>query len=219
MRSIEKALSVIEFMMEKGQCGVTEISTSLNLNKNNVFRILITLEKHKIVEKDELTDRYHLSTGAVVLGYGFIQKHPLVKLSSPLLKTLRIEINETVNLCMLDDTQDYITYVAQEETLKSVRVKSRLGKRFSIKENLSSAKALKRALEGEGGFVYDYEYDTETGVAGASCVIRDYKGRPLGAVEVIAPLYRLSLESIKGDLKKTLENYALDISLKLGYWD
>ncbi len=219
MRSIEKALDVVEFLIERGESGVTEISTSLNLNKNNVFRILITLEKHKIVEKDEATERYRLSTGAVVLGYGFIQKHPLVKLSSPLLKTLRIELNETVNLAMLDDTRDYITYVAEEETLKSVRVKSRLGKRFSINENISSARALKKAVVGESGFVFDYEYNQDTGVAGASCVIRDYKGMPMGAVEVIAPLYRFPLEFIKGELRKILENYALDISLKLGYWD
>ncbi len=219
MRSIEKALDVIEFMMEKGVCGVTEISTALKLNKNNVFRILITLEKHKIVEKDESTDRYRLSTGAVVLGYGFIQKHPLVKLSSPLLKTLRIELNETVNLSMLDDRKDFITYVAQEETLKAVRVKSRLGRRFSLKEDISSAKAIRRALEGEKGFVFDYEYNRDTGVAGGACVIRDYKGRPMGAVEVIAPIYRLSLDSIRGELRKSLENYALDISLKMGYWD
>ncbi len=219
MRALDKTLDVLDFLMERGMAGVTEISNELNLNKNNVFRILVTLEEHRLVEKEEETEKYKLSTGCVVLGYGFIHKHPLTKLSIPVLKSLRFRLGESINLAMLGEKQQFVIYVASEETIKSVKVKPRIGKRFGINSSVCSAKAIKKALKGETGFVFDYEYDEKTGISGGACVIRDYKGRPIGAVEVLAPIYRMSLKTIEEEIKPLLEDAALDISLKLGYWD
>ena len=219
MKALEKALDVLDYLMEKGSAGVTEISNELNLNKNNVFRILVTLEEHRLVEKEEETEKYKLSTGCVVLGYGFIHKHPLTKLSIPVLKNLRFRLGESINLAMLDEKQQFVIYVASEETIKPVKVKTRLGRRYSINGPVCSARAIKRALKGEAGFVFDYELSEETGISGGACVIRDYRGRPIGAVEVIAPLYRMPLTKIEEEVKPLLEDAALDISLKLGYWD
>ena len=219
MRSLEKTLDVLDLLMAKGTAGVTEISRELGLNKNNVFRILVTLEEHGLVEKEEETDKYKLSVGSVALGYGFIQKHPLTKLSIPVLKSLRFRLGETVNLAMLEEKQQYVIYVASEETIKPVKIKSRLGRRFSINSKVSSAKAIKKGLMGEPGFVFALEVDEKVGTAGGACVIRDYKGRPIGAVEVLAPSYRLPPDLIEKEIKPLLEDSALDISLKLGYWD
>ena len=219
MRALEKALDVLDFLMERGSAGVTEISNELRLNKNNVFRILITLEEHRLVEKEEETDKYRLSTACVVLGYGFIHKHPLTKLSIPVLKSLRFRLGESINLAMLDEKQRFIIYVASEETIKPVKVKTRLGRRYRINTPISSAKAIKRALKGETGFVFDTEHDDRSGISGGACVIRDYKGRPIGAVEVIAPAYRMHLSVVERDVKPLLEDAALDISLRLGYWE
>ncbi len=219
MKALEKTLDVLDYLMEKGSAGVTEISNELNLNKNNVFRILVTLEEHRLVEKEEETEKYKLSTGCVVLGYGFIHKHPLTKLSIPVLKSLRFRLGESINLAMLDEKQQFVIYVASEETIKPVKVKTRLGRRYSINSSVCSAKAIKRALKGETGFVFDYELGEGSGISGGACVIRDYKGRPIGAVEVIAPLYRMPLNKIEEEVKPLLEDAALDISLKLGYWD
>ncbi len=219
MKSLEKALDVLEYLMKKGTAGVSEISKELNMNKNNVFRILVTLEEHNLVEKEEETEKYKLSTGSIVLGYGFIHKHPLTKLSIPVLKTLKFKLGESVNLAMLDEKQQYIIYVASEETIKPVKVKPRLGERYSINSGVASAKAIRKSLKGEPGFVFDYEFDEEKGISGGACVIRDYKGRPIGAVEVLAPSYRLTVKEINTKIKPLLEDAALTISLKLGYWD
>jgi len=219
MKALEKALDVLDYLMEKGSAGVTEISNELNLNKNNVFRILVTLEEHRLVEKEEETEKYKLSTGCVILGYGFIHKHPLTKLSIPVLKSLRFRLGESINLAMLDEKQQFVIYVASEETIKPVKVKTRLGRRYSINSSVCSARAIKKALKGEAGFAFDYELSEEIGISGGACVIRDYKGRPIGAVEVIAPLYRMPLSKIEEEVRPLLEDAALDISLKLGYWD
>jgi len=219
MRALEKTLEVLDYLMERGSAGVTEISNELSLNKNNVFRILMTLEDHRLVEKEEETEKYRLSVACLMLGYSFAQKNPFMKLSIPVLKGLRFKLGESVNLTMLDDKQQFVIYVASEDTIKPVKVKSRLGRRYSINSSVCSAKAIKRALRGEGGFVFDYELDETVGVSGGACVIRDYKGRPIGTVEVIAPLYRMPTAKVEEEVKPLLEDAALEISLKLGYWD
>ncbi|HIP43321.1 MAG TPA: IclR family transcriptional regulator [Aquifex aeolicus] len=219
MKTLEKAFMVLEYLMETGEAGVTEISQHLNLSKNNVFRALITFEEHGLVEKDEETEKYKLSVNAVRLGYGYTQKNPFIKLSEPVLKNLRFQLNETVNLAVLDDRKEYIVYVAEEETIKPVKVKSRLGKRFTIDSSTASAKALRKAVLGDEGFVFDYEYSTESELAGGACIVRDYMGNPIGAIEVLAPIYRLSLDKIEKELKPLLKEVALELSLKLGYWD
>lgn len=219
MRTLEKAFKVLEYLMEKGEAGVTEISQKLNLSKNNVFRALITFEEHGLVEKDEETEKYKLSANAIRLGYGFTQKNSFIKLSEPVLKNLRFQLNETVNLAVLDDKREYIVYVAEEETIKPVKVKSRLGKRFTLDASTASAKALRRAVLGESGFIFDYEYSTETELSGGACIVRDYLGKPIGAIEVLAPIYRLSLDRLKNEIEPLLKEVALELSLKLGYWD
>jgi len=132
---------------------------------------------------------------------------------------LRFKLGESINLAMLDEKQQFIIYVASEETIKPVKVKPRVGRRFGINSGVSSAKAIRKALRGESGFVFDHEYDRDNGISGGACVIRDYKGRPIGAVEVLAPMYRMSMDKIEEVIKPMLEDSALDISLKLGYWD
>jgi len=219
MKTLEKAFMVLEYLMETGEAGVTEISQHLNLSKNNVFRALITFEEHGLVEKDEETEKYKLAVNAVRLGYGYIQKNPFIKLSEPVLKNLRFQLNETVNLAVLDDRKEYIVYVAEEETIKPVKVKSRLGKRFTLDSSTASAKALRKAVLGDEGFVFDYEYSTESELAGGACIVRDYMGKPIGAIEVLAPIYRLPLDKIEKELKPLLKEVALELSLKLGYWD
>lgn len=219
MKTLEKAFQVLEYIMEKGEAGVTEISQVLNLSKNNVFRALVTFEEHGIVEKDEETEKYRLAVNAVRLGYGYVVKNPFIKISEPVLKNLRFQLNETVNLAVIDDKHEFVIYVAEEETIKPVKVKSRLGKRFSINDSTAAVKALRRAVNGESGFVFDYEYDRERELSGAACIVRDYMGRPIGAIEILAPIYRLPLEKIDKEIKPVLKDVALELSLKLGYWD
>ena len=217
MKALDKALDVLDLLMDKGTAGVTEISKDLNLNKNNVFRILVTLEEHGLVEKDEDTDKYKLSKGCVVLGHEFFKQNLLMRVALPSLKTLKFKLGESINLAMVDDKREFIVYVASEETIKPVKVKPREGRRFGLGSHTSSAKALSNALKGEEGLVFADEYDEENAISGGACVIRDHSDKPVGAVEVIAPIYRMPLEKVNKEVRPLLEETALDISRGLGY--
>jgi len=47
---------------------VTELSKRLKLHKNNVFRLLATLEARGYIEQNKATENYRLSVGCLRLG-------------------------------------------------------------------------------------------------------------------------------------------------------
>ncbi|NPB07165.1 MAG: IclR family transcriptional regulator [Aquificae bacterium] len=216
MKTLEKAFRVLEYLMEKGGAGVTEISQALNLSKNNVFRALATFEEHGLVEKDEETDKYKLAVNAAKLGYGFMRHSRLIRLALPELKSLRFAVKETVNLALLDERRRSVVYVAHEESVRPVKVEPRAGKRFALEAETASARALKKALV-EGGPAVEYELSADGELSGVACAVVSGSGRPEGALEVLAPSYRLPPDKIKKEVEPLLRRVALTLSKELGY--
>ena len=61
IRSVSHALDVIEqFFGEADELGVTELSKRLKLHKNNIFRLLATLESRGYIEQNKATENYRL---------------------------------------------------------------------------------------------------------------------------------------------------------------
>jgi DNA-binding IclR family transcriptional regulator len=68
--ALEAALDVAEsFLTPNGTIrGVSEISRQTGLHKNRVFRILSTLSNRGYIEQDQVTQKYRLGSGFLVLG-------------------------------------------------------------------------------------------------------------------------------------------------------
>jgi DNA-binding IclR family transcriptional regulator len=61
IQSVAHALDVLEeFKGGADELGVTELSKKLKLHKNNVFRILATLESRGYIEQNKATENYRL---------------------------------------------------------------------------------------------------------------------------------------------------------------
>ena len=61
IQSVSRALDILEaFTASEGELGVTELSRRLKLHKNNVFRLLATLETRGYVEQDRESGNYRL---------------------------------------------------------------------------------------------------------------------------------------------------------------
>ena len=61
IQSVTNALDLLEeFRGEDTELGVTELSKRLGLHKNNVFRLLATLEEKGYIEQDPGSERYRL---------------------------------------------------------------------------------------------------------------------------------------------------------------
>ena len=69
VKSLKKALDVLNCFLVKPTWGVTEISDRLGLYKSNVYDILTTLKAMDYLEKDEETERYKLGMQVFAMPY------------------------------------------------------------------------------------------------------------------------------------------------------
>src|SRR5437667_9966066 len=69
IQSVSHALDVLEqFAGDAEELGVTELSKRLRLHKNNVFRLLATLESSGYIEHNRATENYRLGVRCLQLG-------------------------------------------------------------------------------------------------------------------------------------------------------
>ena len=73
IKTVVHALEVLEqFHDSVDELGVTELSRRLNLHKNNVFRLLVTLASRNYIEQNKLTENYRLGLKNLQLGQAVI---------------------------------------------------------------------------------------------------------------------------------------------------
>jgi len=209
--SVEKALDLIEALKEKDNLGVTELSGILGLNKNNVFRILATLEVKGIIEQDKETGHYKLGMKLLSLEHAYIKNLYFLKKARPFMRSLRNNTGESVYISVLHE--DSVVYVHSEETKRPVLVNSRIGKRFPA---LISApgKAIIRGKKEKGFFVEEDIENTEPEVVEIATVIRDETESPIASVSVLAPIERYRKENTEF-LKKALLETGRNITERL----
>jgi len=93
--AIDKAVEVLFHLHgQSGAIGVTEIGRALSLPKSSAHRLLSTLRRRDLVERDE-RGRYRLGVGLVALGLGALEADPLVSVSRAVLETEAGRLGET----------------------------------------------------------------------------------------------------------------------------
>ncbi len=198
--SVEKALDLIEALKERDNLGVTELSGILGLNKNNVFRILATLEVKGVIEQDKETGHYRLGMKLLSLEYAYVKSLHFLKKAKPFIRNLRNATKESVYLSVLHENS--VVYIYSEETKRPVLVNSRIGKRFPASVT-ASGKALLKGKKEKGFFVEEDVENAEPEVVEVATVIRDESDNPVASLSILMPVERYK----KGDtefLKKSL---------------
>ena len=210
--SIEKALDLIEALKDADDLGVTELSKILNLNKNNVFRLLATLEVKGLVEQDEETGHYKLGMKFLHLEDAYIKSLYFLNTAKPYMRKLRNQIGETVYISVIHKND--VVYVYSEESNKSVHVHSRISQRYPVKTTASGRALIKAESESILPLEIDVE-ETEPEVVEVATVIKDELNHPLAALSIVAPISRVNVTRIEQEIKKPLLDAAESISEKL----
>lgn len=97
--AVEKALGVLFHLhAQKTPVGVTSLGRALHLPKSSAHRLLASLAKHGLVERDG-EGRYRPGMGLVALGLGVLEREPVVAAARPVLEDEAREIGETLFLC------------------------------------------------------------------------------------------------------------------------
>jgi DNA-binding IclR family transcriptional regulator len=248
IQAVSHALDLLEqFHDDVDELGVTELSKRLKLHKNNVFRLLATLESRGYIEQNKATENYRLGLKALELGQTFIKQMGLLRQAKPILEKMVAECNETCYVAIFKE--GHVVYLDMVETDMTVRVVSRVGSRLpayctaagkihlahmsdeEINEilpdkelkpytstTLKSRDALKKELETIAE--EGYAIDNEELDLGVRCVaapIRDYTRRIVGSISISGPNMRLNDERIKNELIPLVTSSGEELSTRLGY--
>ena len=129
VQSVDRALDILEaFDFNAEELGVTELAHKLNLHKNNVFRLLATLEVRGYIEQDRKSGNYRLGIKTFEIANVFLHHLGLRRQARPILEELVNKCDETANLAILDGSD--VIYVLMHETSQTVRIVLRLGQRL-----------------------------------------------------------------------------------------
>jgi IclR family KDG regulon transcriptional repressor len=247
--AVSHALDLLEqFHAEDAvELGVTEISRRLKLHKNNVFRLLATLESRGYVEQNPITGNYRLGLRTLELRQSMIRQMALLPYAKPALEELVKECDETAYVAVLKENLS--VYLYGVESHATVRVVSRLGSRLpayctaagkvmlaGLPENdlerylsrtelapftpntIVERDKLREHLKEVAAQGHAIDNEElEIGVRGVAAPIHDYRSVVVGAVIISGPAMRFTDGRVRDELTPLACRTAEAISVKLGY--
>ena len=131
INSILRASNVLRcFLGEKTHFKISELARKLSLDRSTTYRILLSLEKCGLVEKDLKTGEYSLGLSTFEIGNTYWSQMDFIKIAKPLMTELAITVQETVHLAVLSDTE--IVYVDKVDSPRPLGVMSKIGQRGPV---------------------------------------------------------------------------------------
>jgi DNA-binding IclR family transcriptional regulator len=130
IQTVVNAMRLLEAFRDEEELGVTELSRRLSLHKNNVFRLLATLEQQGYIEQSAASDRYRLGVESLELGQAFLRGRTLLRRARSILEALATKLEESTHLATLRDFDVVHLDGAQAEQL--VQTGLRVGRRLPL---------------------------------------------------------------------------------------
>jgi len=119
VQSVDRALGILEVLARVGEAGVTEIANELDVHKSTAFRLVATLEAHRLVEQTSDRGRYRLGAGILRLAGATTARLDLVQEARPICRQLASDTGETVNIAVLSESSAlYLDQVAGSSALQ-----------------------------------------------------------------------------------------------------
>src|SRR5205823_3881671 len=131
IQSVSHSLDVLEqFFGELDELGVTELSKRLKLHKNNVFRLLATLESRGYIEQNKATENYRLGIRCLQLGQTYVNQMGLLRQARPILEEVSRQSHENTYVAVA--RRQAIVPLAVVESKLPVRIMSNVGEALPL---------------------------------------------------------------------------------------
>lgn len=230
----------------EGDWSLVELSGVLGLHKSTVHRLVMVLERHGLVAKSPDTGRYRLGLKLFELGARAIKSTNLKELCRPHLMKVVYETEETVHLCIFDEGEVlYVEKMEPQRSVRMAShvgrrcpmhctgvgkallaelppvevedILRRRGLQPMTRKTITTPAEMKAELEviHKRGYAIDDE-EHEEGVRCVAVVVRDYSQRPVAAISVSGPTFRVTPEKVP-IIAKAVVQAAHGLSLDMGY--
>jgi DNA-binding IclR family transcriptional regulator len=239
VQAVIKAIDLLETLAQVGASpSVTVIEKKLDLSHNKAFRLLATLEDKGLVERDALTGTYSLGLQAFQMAQHILKSTSLIRLAHPVMEELAHKLNEAIYITVMNN--DEVLFLDMVDSFQQVKAVDLVGKRFPFFTN-AAGKVLKsvssidlgsrgnkkripdpQLLEIEldeirkKGVAVDFGGLGE-GICAVAVVIRDYAGKVVGALTLLAPSFRMLQERLEKEIIPSMIEGAEELSMKFGY--
>ena len=248
IQSVAHALDVLEqFFNDADELGVTELSKRLKLHKNNVFRLLATLEARGYIEQNRATENYRLGIKCLHLGRRYIDHMGLVRQARPILTDVAHRCRESTFVAILR-REGVVPLEAAEPNERVVRITPPLGQplplhctavgkvhlafdpeqqlRADLPEQLP--RFTDRTLVDRAMLFEQLDAVAREGfgmdncefyedVSSVAVPIRDYTRSVVGSLAVAGPAYRIGIERINTEIAPLVMEAGRELSHRLGY--
>lgn len=240
VQAVIKAIDLLETLAQDGDSPtITVIEKKLDLSRNKAFRLLATLEDKGLVERNTLTGTYSLGLQAFQMAQHILKSANLIRLAHPVMEELAHKLNEAIYITVINN--DEVLFLDMVDSFQQVKAVDLVGKRFPFFTN-AAGKVLKSVssfdLRGRGskkrnipdpqtleleldeirkkGVAVDFGGLGE-GICAVAVVIRDYAGKVVGALTLLAPSFRMLQERLEQEIIPSMIEGAEELSMKFGY--
>jgi len=246
VKSLIRAIRILESFGKKEKMGITEISRKLGLPKSSTYDIVNTLLLEGILEREDESNKYYLGLRLFELGNRARANLEIRRVATPFLRNLNNLFDETTHLTVLDN--DEVLYIECFESTKRLRTYSVIGVRAPLHctavgkaimaflpENeimrIIRDKGLEKftentitdkeelLLELKRVRECGYSVDNMEHEVGVKCVgaaIHNHTGKVFASISVSGPSQRLKIEEIP-EIADSVVSAAREISRKLGF--
>ena len=245
VQSVDRAVSILEYLGRQEEAGVTEIAAELGVHKSTASRLASALELRGLIEHREERGKYRLGLGLVRLAGAATVRLDLSQQSRPVCEQLAAQVAETINLAILDGGA--AINVDQVLGPSAITTHNWLGRRTPLHAT-SSGKVLLAHLTGpeldrrlaaplesytphtvtepgalraqltsirSDGCAYSIE-ELEAGLNAVAAPVFTFNGQVVAALSASGPSYRLTEQRLP-EISATVRAAADRISARLGH--
>ena len=244
VRTADMVIDILENIIasESMQISVTQLCFTLGISRNKAYRLLATLEKRGIIEKDERSGNYQVGVSAVGLSQKILCSANLIRHSHPVIKDLAEKHDEAVYMTVLKN--DEVLFLDMADCDQVVKAEVLIGRSFPF-FSIAAGKVIKALETGEVGLICKQLKKRKSncdfnsleneladirnkgvavdcnglgdGVISVAVAVKDYAGKIVGAITMLGPSFRMLSERLENEIIPSLLEGAEMLSMKFGY--
>jgi len=220
VRSVERAISILDLLAQGGWRTGADVARELHVHRSTALRLLGTLERHALVERDQRTARYRLGRRLPQLASVVTGEFDLRYVARPVCEatasTSVVSVNWLGRRTPVHCTASGKVILAfgpapvRERLLGTQREQvtpHTITARAELESQLDAARA--------AGVAHTYE-ELEVGLDAIAAPVFGADGDVVAALDVSGPSHRLRAAG-RPDLDRLTKEGAADISRRLGY--
>lgn len=226
IRALDRAMALLHRLSLSDGMSLSDLAQGAGESPATVYRVLITLQGHGMVELDPATQFWHVGAGTFRAGTAFLRRTSVVERARGPMQWLMRESGETANLGI--EHGDEVLFLSQVETHQAIRaffppgtrspmhvsgigkallawvaparvrgIVTRMGLERFTDRTLVTASALEDDLTATRA--RGYAFDDEERAEGMRCIaapVFNAHGEPVAGLSVSAPGFRLQADAV-----------------------